>query len=106
MNRRFEEDFAGIDEVKVGDNEKALVTSYIESSEDIPWNRIYDVPGHVYFSHRRHVAVAGVECATCHGDIASSTTPPPAPLNDISMAFCIDCHEKEEVTTDCNACHR
>jgi predicted CXXCH cytochrome family protein len=106
VNRRFEEDFAGIDEVKVGDNEKALVASYIESGEDIPWNRIYDVPGHVYFSHRRHVAVASVECATCHGDIASSTTPPPAPLNDISMAFCIDCHEKEKVTTDCNACHR
>lgn len=106
LDKRFEDDFAGIDAVKSGNNEKAKVAAYLKSDEDIPWNRIYDVPNHVYYSHRRHVTVAGIECATCHGSIASTTTPPQAPLNDISMAFCIECHEQEKVTTDCNACHR
>lgn len=110
LQRHFQEDFAGLDEPDAESDEKAKLAAYVESwkksGEDIPWRRIYDVPSHVYYSHRRHVTVAGIECATCHGDIGASTAPPRAPLNDISMAFCIACHEEQEVTTDCNACHR
>lgn len=106
LHRKFQEDFASLDEVKVGDNEKAEVAAYIASGENIPWRRIYDMPSHVFYSHRRHVTVAGIECATCHGDIGASTSPPKAPLNNISMRFCMSCHEKQEVTNDCNACHR
>lgn len=106
LERRFQEDFTAPGRPNPVNDEVTKVTDHIASGKDIGWRRIYDVPSHVYYSHRRHVTVAGIECDTCHGNIGASAVPPEAPLNDISMAFCIDCHEEEDVTTDCNACHR
>jgi c(7)-type cytochrome triheme protein len=64
------------------------------------------VPGDVFFSHRRHVTVAKVECQTCHGAIGEATAPPGRPAVNQSMEWCISCHEKRQVSVDCNACHR
>lgn len=86
--------------------EEARLIKYIKSGEEIPWRRLYDVPSHVFYSHRRHVTVAKLECAVCHGEIGQSVAPPARPLRTLSMDFCIDCHEQRKVTTDCNACHR
>lgn len=98
-----------------------------ERGGKIPWKRIYNIPSHVFFSHQRHVrpprnpaegkAVENgkgtgekgrmlIECEVCHGLIGKTETPPSAPLNDISMDFCIDCHKREMVSVDCIACHR
>jgi hypothetical protein len=71
-----------------------------------PWNRLFELPGHVQFSHRRHVTVAGVACETCHGDMQHRRTPPLYPLKVLTMRDCIDCHQQEKVTVDCTACHR
>lgn len=70
------------------------------------WNKLYQVPDHVYFSHRRHVILANTECAACHGVMADRATPPAHPLVEISMDRCISCHRKNSVTDDCAACHR
>lgn len=86
--------------------EEATLIEYIQSGEEIPWQRLYKVDSHVYYSHRRHVAVARIDCVECHGEIGLSTSPPERPLKKLSMGFCIDCHEKQDVTTDCNTCHR
>lgn len=86
--------------------EEARLIKYIKSGEEIPWRRLYEVPSHVFYSHRRHVTVAKLECAVCHGEIGQSVAPPARPLRTLSMDFCIDCHEQRKVTTDCNACHR
>ena len=56
------------------------------------WERLYQVPKHVRFSHQRHVAVGKIDCANCHGDIAGTTAPAAQPLVQINMAFCLDCH--------------
>lgn len=105
-----------------------------ERGEEIAWKRIYSIPSHVFFSHQRHVlpprnpaqgkAVEKAEesllreigtgekgrvpiaCEVCHGPIGKTETPPSAPLNDITMDFCIDCHKREVVSVDCIACHR
>ena len=104
--------------------------------EEISWKRIYDLPDHVFFSHRRHTSVPQyspdgeaaesrkehkdeekdkeggkqnrepIKCEVCHGPIAKTVIPPPAPLNEITMEFCINCHKQEHVTVDCIACHR
>ncbi len=100
--------------------------------EEIFWKRIYDLPDHVFFSHRRHTSVPQnspkgeeaesrkehkdeeggnqgrepIKCEVCHGPIADTVTPPPTPLNEITMEFCINCHNQEHVTVDCIACHR
>lgn len=77
-----------------------------EAGEAAPWNRLYRLPPHVYFSHRRHVVLAGLECASCHGDLARSTTAPSRPRQIVKMRDCIGCHDREKVTVDCTGCHR
>jgi len=98
---------AGCHTDPIGDSsEEALLVEYVRSETEVPWRRLYNVPNHVYFSHRRHVTVAKIECAECHGDIGLSTSPPDLPLVDLKMKLCLTCHEKQGVTTDCDACHR
>lgn len=78
---------------------------YIHNGDEIAWVRLFHVPEDVYFSHRVHVVVGKLECDVCHGDIGESTRPPSKPRN-LSMAACIDCHEKSQADNDCIACHR
>lgn len=70
------------------------------------FRKLFRLPDHAFYSHRRHVAVAALPCDTCHGAIASTTAPPPRPLVRIDMKTCIDCHTRQSVQTDCTACHR
>ena len=86
--------------------EEEKVRQYAERGEEIPWRRIYGVPDHVYFSHRRHVAVARIECAQCHGNVASLTSPPSHPLVKQTMTWCLTCHQANGATQDCVHCHR
>jgi hypothetical protein len=86
--------------------EEEKIRQAAADGKQLKWNRIYVVPNHVYYSHRRHVVAGHLECATCHGPIAQTTSPPPAPLNKITMNFCIECHQKNKVTNDCIACHK
>jgi len=85
--------------------EKKLI-AYVESGKPIPWRKVYRVPDHVYFSHRRHAALGGIECKRCHGPMAEQTQPVTRPAVRITMDACIDCHDREGVTHDCIACHR
>jgi hypothetical protein len=78
---------------------------YIKSGEEIGWERLYQVPEDVYFSHRMHVVLGNIECSTCHGDIGESSRPPSKPLK-ITMKKCMKCHEEKEADNDCMACHR
>ncbi len=80
---------------------------------EVSWERVWRLPSRVAFSHRQHVVLAKVECKTCHGAIASLDAPPTRVLtptrdrrNQITMRWCMDCHAKEKVSNDCNACHR
>jgi predicted CXXCH cytochrome family protein len=86
--------------------EEEKVRHYAENGEQIPWRRIYDVPDHVYFSHRRHVAVAGIECVECHGAVPTLVVPAAYPLVDQSMDWCLECHQARGATEDCVHCHR
>ena len=86
--------------------EAAQFTELVQSGEPIRFNKLFRLPSHVFYTHRRHVTVAGLECTKCHDGIASTEEPPERPLVKIDMAFCIRCHREREVTTDCTACHR
>jgi hypothetical protein len=77
-----------------------------EAGEPAPWNRLYRLPPHVYFSHRRHVALADLECSSCHGDIGQRTAAPARPRQVVKMRDCIVCHDHEKITVDCTGCHR
>jgi hypothetical protein len=70
------------------------------------FRKLFRLPDHVYYSHRRHAGIAKIPCATCHGAIADTTAPPPRPLVSITMKTCTDCHTRQSVQTDCTNCHR
>jgi hypothetical protein len=86
--------------------EEEKLRAYGERHEDVPWQRLHVLPDHVYHSHRRHVVAAELSCDTCHGDTGTSSTPPTRPLVDQTMDWCIDCHARSKVTTECIHCHR
>jgi len=86
--------------------EAQKVSDYISNGTSIPWIQIHRVPDYVYFSHRRHVSIANLECQECHGDVAQKTTPFVRPYKKITMNWCLDCHKTNQVSLDCYTCHR
>lgn len=86
--------------------EKDKIHEYYESGREIPWQRVYRVKSHTYFSHRRHTAIAKLNCIECHGDVANREEPIDQPIIKIEMAYCLSCHQKEKASVDCVDCHR
>lgn len=91
---------------KSGNPKADAVWAYVAENRPIPWKKIYNVPPHVYFSHRRHVGLAKLDCALCHGDMTKKETPVTRQAVAISMGRCSACHRRNKVTNDCLACHR
>ena len=86
--------------------EEAKLIALAASASPPAFRKLFRLPDHAYYSHRRHVAIAKLPCATCHGAIAETTAPPLRPLVQINMKTCTDCHTRQSVQTDCTACHR
>lgn len=83
------------------------VREYRKAKLEVPWVQVNRNVGHVYFSHRVHVALAELECKDCHGNVEEWTAPPPHPNPELlSMDACISCHETEEASLECAACHK
>ncbi|MBI5473897.1 MAG: cytochrome c3 family protein [Ignavibacteriae bacterium] len=55
------------------------------------------------FSHEKHTALEGVECATCHQGLEQVEHATPA--NVPSMATCNTCHNDRKVSNQCETCH-
>lgn len=84
-----------------------IIRSHAKDGTDIPWKRLYVLPATVYYSHRRHAKIAGLQCPVCHGDIGQSTTPPARPISQtLDMNHCIKCHVEMKAEYDCARCHR
>jgi len=86
--------------------EELKVLKYVAERKEVPWVRIYKVPDHVYFSHRRHVTAARLECSACHGNVNELTEPPSTSFLPVTMENCVNCHKERKVSNDCLACHR
>lgn len=86
--------------------EEAKIRQAAARGEPLVWQQAARMPRHVYFSHRRHVALGRLECAVCHGNVRESTAPSNLPAFRLSMARCMDCHGRQQVRNDCNDCHR
>ena len=91
--------------VKPESPEIQKLAAYAKAGEEPPWVRVYGFhpEAAVHFTHKRHVK-AGVECSTCHGDMAN--------MMDMrenvnwTMGKCIDCHREKQVSVDCLVCHK
>ncbi len=71
------------------------------NAKPIEWVRIHNLPDLAYFNHSQHTQVAGVECETCHGQIAEMEVV--YQYSPLTMAWCINCHRETEVNTKDNA---
>lgn len=85
--------------------EEARLVGLLKAGTPLEWTGLFRQPAHVFYSHRRHVMAAKIECPTCHGMIAASTAPPRR-VERLRMQDCLDCHRRSKVSTDCTACHR
>ncbi len=63
------------------------------SGEPIPWNRVHQLPGFVYFNHSIHVT-KGFGCATCHGRVDQMAAV--SQVATLTMSWCLDCHRNPE----------
>lgn len=86
------------------------IDAAVESGTPIAWTRVHRFPDHAYFDHSRHVAVAAIQCQSCHGPVETMTRV--RQVGSMSMGFCLDCHRKSErsgngpaASTDCSTCH-
>jgi mono/diheme cytochrome c family protein len=104
------EKIAKIYEAAGWDPEKGVYTG---ETKEIVWNKVHNLPDHVYFSHKQHVVVGGVDCAQCHGDMTKQSevakVQPVSELNKIegnvqltkstlTMGWCIECHKEKEIS--------
>lgn len=85
--------------------EEEKLFKFIQDKAYIPWNKIYQMQDHVYYSHAEHVGLANLKCQRCHGNIGEKEIPPKRALVKLSMDFCMDCHRKRNASLDCLACH-
>jgi hypothetical protein len=93
--------------IKTTNPEIQKIVGYWERQEPIPWNRVNILPRFVYFSHQAHVVGAGLNCETCHGDVASMTVD--VQVVKMNMGWCLSCHEKQPNAPqlkDCIICHQ
>ena len=80
------------------------IAAYKARGEEIPWVRVYNYSpsAHVKFNHAPHIR-AGVQCASCHGDMTTQTTA--ERKVNLNMGSCIQCHRAKQVSVDCELCH-
>ncbi len=80
------------------------ITAQSERGVDMEWKRVFDFypESHVRFNHAPHIR-KNVECATCHGNVAEQTV---AKRNvEMTMGFCVNCHNENKAPVDCLTCH-
>jgi hypothetical protein len=80
------------------------LTAYVQRGEDVPWQRVYGFSqmAHVRFNHAPHIR-AGVECSSCHGDLAQQTVA--VRSVNLNMGYCLSCHLEKKASVDCQTCH-
>ena len=86
--------------------EEERVRTVAAAGQELNWVQLTRTAPHVFFSHRRHVEVAHLQCAECHGPMEQATKPPGRAFRVFTMATCIGCNQQHRVNADCNDCHR
>lgn len=87
------------------------VLKYWTDQQPIPWNKVYNVPDYVHFSHKRHLS-ANLKCEQCHGQVDKMQVV--ALQQPLSMGFCVKCHRENSyeknknfpASLDCMTCHK
>ncbi len=78
------------------------VMDAFEAQTPIEWIRVYDLPDHVWFNHKRHIA-KDITCQKCHGQVQEYVVQ--KKVIDHKMGICLNCHQENDAPTDCWTCH-
>jgi len=78
------------------------LAKYYQDKQPIPWEPVNNLPEHVKFNHKRHIA-AGVGCQSCHGVVQKMEVV--EKVSSLKMGFCVSCHRNEGASIDCAVCH-
>jgi cytochrome c553 len=78
-----------------GTAEITKIIESLDSNKTVDWVRMYKLPDYVFFSHAQHVTAGEIACETCHGDV--KTVDRLVQVPDLSMGWCIDCHDTTSV---------
>jgi len=80
------------------------LAAYYNKGQDVPWQRVYGfVPeAHVFFNHAPHIR-AGIQCSQCHGDMSKQTVA--VRSVNLTMGYCVQCHQEHKASVDCVTCH-
>ncbi len=88
---------------------------YTGEGTPIVWNKVHNLPDHVYFNHSQHVAVGKIDCAQCHGDVKNIKTGKVATMEELNaveensikftkqtltMGWCLDCHNQAGIQSE------
>ncbi len=74
--------------------------TYGNDTKPIEWIRVHNLPDLAYFNHSQHVAVAELECETCHGPIKEMEVV--YQFSNLTMGWCINCHRETDLNTEGN----
>lgn len=69
---------------------------YTGKERPIKWNKVHNLPDHVYFSHEQHVRVGKLACQECHGPVDTEMDQVQQ-WSPLTMRWCLDCHNEREV---------
>jgi cytochrome c2 len=75
--------------------EIAKIYAAVDNNQPIEWVRVHNLPDLAYFNHSQHVAVGGVECQTCHGEVQEMEIV--SQHSALTMGWCIDCHRQTDI---------
>jgi Cytochrome c7 and related cytochrome c len=78
------------------------LAAFAAKKQPVPWVRVYQIPGYVFFSHKFHLE-AGATCEACHGKVAERERL--FRETDLSMGACMSCHRANRAAVDCLFCH-
>jgi len=80
---------------RTGKFEIRKILQAAEDSIPIRWVRIHALPDFTYFNHMQHVTIGGIDCISCHGDVANMHIV--KQVENLSMGWCIKCHDETKV---------
>ncbi|GAB4416922.1 MAG: cytochrome c3 family protein [Bryobacter sp.] len=88
--------------IKKDSEQIQLLAKFAADKKRVPWVRVYQVPGYVFWSHRSHLE-AKLSCSECHGEV--STMEVMFKAKETNMGSCMSCHARMQVSNDCSFCH-
>jgi len=75
---------------------------YYKSGTPTPWRKVFLLPEHVLFNHKRHIKKE-IACESCHGEVRTMDR---LKGERFKMGFCIECHREKKAPLDCwISCH-